>query len=54
LQFPTPHFERGNGAREALIAHIRDICTADKEAEDWADYMLANLWAQGFKIVPVD
>ena len=48
---------RGNGARAALI----DVAlvlppdgTALREAEMWADWLLAELWARGFKVVPVE
>lgn len=45
----------GNGAREALIEHASDFPNTTKEdAERWADFMLANLWAKGFKVVPLD
>ena len=44
----------GNGAREA----IRDALTAVKyhpHAElEFYDALLAHLWAQGFKIVPIE
>ena len=42
--------EQGNGAREALT----DIETAYKwETLCWADWLLAELYARGFKVVPV-
>lgn len=56
ITFPK-HHERfpGNGAREALIEHASDFPRTTKEdAERWADFMLANLWLKGFKVVPIE
>lgn len=51
---PPPN--AGNGAREALI-EIGKNCPfhmRDEIAPHWADDLLANLWANGFKVVPLD
>lgn len=45
----------GNGAREALIEVgflLPDTSPAD--AARWADWLLAEFWARGFKVVPVE
>ena len=49
---PTPPSKPlGNGAREALT----EIETADKTPTlCWADWLLAELYARGFKVVPVE
>jgi hypothetical protein len=44
----------GNGAREALIELALTFKnTGRDDAERWTDYILAELWARGFKAVPV-
>lgn len=60
VQFPV---HEGNGAREALERYWREMDASfwirtlpdqpDKELPPW-DHLLAWLWAEGFKIVPVD
>lgn len=45
-----PHRNRGNGAREALQAQLRPKGWSDAAV----DFLLMELWAHGFKIVPVD
>lgn len=46
MQFPAP--SAGNGAREALIA------IGDMQFDcDWADWLLAELYVRGFKVVPI-
>ena len=52
-----PKRNRGNGAREALIAIAESLPTTLErpgDAERWADWMLAELWARGFGVGPVD
>lgn len=45
----------GNGARETLIDLALTLDTPGQaDAERRADYILAGLWARGFKVVPVD
>lgn len=47
--------ERGNGARDALIEIGVDLPDTDAgSAGLWADWLLAEMWARGFKVVPVD
>jgi hypothetical protein len=44
----------GNGAREALIELALTFDnTGQDDAERWTDYILAELWARGFKVMPV-
>lgn len=45
----------GNGAREALIATALSLPndTQQADAECWADWILCELWAAGFKVVPL-
>ena len=46
---------RGTGAREALIDVAIDLPkTSLSDAEKWADWLFAELWSRGFKVVPVD
>jgi hypothetical protein len=54
--FPGQHNKfPGNGAREAMIAHILECPNVSQaDAEAWADFTLADLWVRGFKVVPVD
>lgn len=57
IDFPAPRDRRsGNGAREALIAVALTLPneTTQHEAEMWADWVLAELWASGFKAVPLE
>jgi hypothetical protein len=45
----------GNGAREALIGLALTFAnTGQADAERWTDYILAEFWARGFKVVPVE
>ena len=46
----------GNGAREALIEVLmeRGFDLATESDEKGCDLILAELWARGFKIVPLD
>jgi hypothetical protein len=49
------HVPRGNGAREAFIMIGEMFPNTDREdACMWADFMLAELWHLGFKVVPVE
>jgi hypothetical protein len=43
----------GNGAREALLAIAANHVDA-KEVATITDYLLAELWVRGFKVVPLD
>lgn len=44
-----------SGGREALIAVAQDLpSTSDEDAAKWAEWILASLWTQGFKVVPLD
>lgn len=46
---------KSNGAREALIDLALTSPAADgNDAEWWADWLLAELWSRGFKVVPLD
>jgi hypothetical protein len=58
IDLPVVRIERhrGNGAREALIAHaVEEFAnTTQDDAEKWADFTLAAMWARGFKMVPVE
>lgn len=51
---PAPF--RGNGAREAAVDIALKLPndTTLPEAEAWSDWLLAELWNRGFKVVPVD
>lgn len=56
IDLPIVRIERnpGNGAREALI-EIGQNCpfhVQNEIAMHWADDLLAELWARGFKVVP--
>lgn len=45
----------GNGAREALIEVALDLPnTSDEDAAVWTDWILAELWMRGFKVVPLE
>lgn len=50
---PAPN--PGNGARQALIAVALSLPndTGQNDAEAWSDWILAELWSRGFKVVPV-
>jgi len=50
-----PNVRIGNGAREALIELALTFNnTGQDDAERWTDFILAELWARGFKAVPVE
>lgn len=50
-----PIVHPGNGAREALVdLALTFENTTQGDAERWTDYILAELWARGFKAVPVE
>lgn len=56
VDFPSREGARnpGNGAREALIDLALTFNNTEPiDAERWTDYILAELWARGFKVVPV-
>lgn len=42
----------GNGAREALAVYLRRLGEPNPEAA--ADHLLAWLWREGFRVVPLD
>ena len=44
----------GNGAREALIRIMPDMPKVEVPDPLRADMILASLWCEGFKIVPLD
>lgn len=45
----------GNGAREALIEIGTELPNATAEdAARWADWLLAEFWSRGFKVVPLE
>jgi hypothetical protein len=45
----------GNGAREALIEVAETLPNTSREdAEKWADWVLAEYWLRGFKVVPIE
>ena len=50
---PAPN--PGNGARVAAIEIALGLNdTQLAEAECWADWLLAELWIRGFKVVPLE
>ncbi len=53
-----PTSRPGNGAREAVLAWLQGAPVANPEQsyffEASADNLLAFLWVEGFKIVPLD
>lgn len=52
---PPPDVPRGNGAREAMIDIGTDLPrTSAEDAACWTDWLLAELWVRGFKVVPLD
>jgi hypothetical protein len=58
IVLPMVRVERceGNGAREALI-EIGKSCpfhVSKDVAINWADDVLMELWARGFKVVPLN
>lgn len=56
INFPaSAHTFTGNGAREALIdVGVGLPNTTAEDAARWADWMLAEFWVRGFKVVPVE
>jgi hypothetical protein len=56
IDFPAPTSRNpGNGAREALIeVGVGLPNTGEDDARRRADWMLAELWSRGFKVVPLD
>lgn len=51
------HYQKrnpGNGAREALIECLGLAPVPENGMDALADYILAWLWTQGFKIVPLN
>jgi hypothetical protein len=45
----------GNGAREAVIdIGVELPSTTEADSALWADWLLAELWLRGFKVVPVE
>jgi hypothetical protein len=58
IDFPCggPVRNPGNGAREAVVEIGLELPndTQRREAEMWADWLLAELWIRGFKVVPVE
>jgi hypothetical protein len=51
VAFPVKTAPTGNGAREALIAIE---VTPNATGLTWSDWLLAELWLRGFKVVPLD
>lgn len=51
-----PAENSGNGAREALIELALTLPneTERNDAAAWSDWILAELWMRGFKVVPVE
>jgi hypothetical protein len=55
LQVARIRQNRCFGAREALIDVGEDLPnTSTEDAALWADWLLAEFWVRGFKVVPVD
>jgi hypothetical protein len=49
--------DTANGAREALIEVgelLRSASTSPELTAIWTDWLLAELWSRGFKIVPLE
>lgn len=44
----------GNGAYEAILAHILQTGCTQEYGEAWVDFVLADLWDRGFQVVPLD
>jgi hypothetical protein len=44
----------GNGAREAIIAWFDRRAPMPRSIEDTVDSLLAHLWTEGFKVVPLE
>jgi hypothetical protein len=43
----------GNGAREALVS-VMETLPGTLEHRHWAEWTMIELWARGFKIVPLE
>ena len=57
IQLPVVRIERnsGNGARTALIEIAETLRDTDTSAASvWTDWLLMELAARGFKVVPLD
>ena len=57
IAFPVKPQSVGNGAREALNDIAGTLPSTLKDSSDalcWADWVLAELWERGFKVVPMD
>jgi hypothetical protein len=54
----APPEEPGNGAREALLRVFLDNSDIwimeDETPDNLVDFMLAELWMRGFKVVPLE
>jgi hypothetical protein len=44
----------GNGAREAMIATLENIPDGCWKPYEHVDLILAHLWVEGFKVVPLE
>jgi hypothetical protein len=44
----------GNGAREAMIKTVNTVHPYRDNPSRFADKLLAHLWIEGFKVVPLD
>lgn len=45
---------KGNGAREALLDIALNFKnTNDDDASKWCDFILAEMWMRGFKVVEI-
>lgn len=56
IDLPVVRIERSpSSAREALIeVGVLLPDTSEDEAARWADWLLAEFWARGFKVVPLE
>ena len=57
IDLPVARVERsrGNGAREALIEIAMGLDNTDEQAAAaWSDWLFAELWMCGFKVVPLE
>ena len=56
IQFEPHKINAGNGARDALIAIAETLPGTIDHPDDaarWTDWVLAELWDRGFKVVPL-
>lgn len=53
---PFPEKFRGNGAREALsrVLDAEDDLLSTNPPLDLVDHLLAALWVEGYKVVPLE